>query len=38
VLMFGSHVVLAWNVWRMCFGPSATAVQLAPSRSDGTPT
>jgi cytochrome c oxidase cbb3-type subunit 1 len=37
VLMFGSHVVFAWNVWRMCFGPPVTAVQLAPSRSDETP-
>jgi cytochrome c oxidase cbb3-type subunit 1 len=33
VLMFGSHVVFAWNVWRMCFGPSVTAVRLAPPRS-----
>ncbi len=37
VLMFGSHVVFAWNVWRMSFGPSATAVRLAPHRSDATP-
>ena len=28
VLMFLSHVAFAWNVWRMCFGPSA---QAAPS-------
>jgi cytochrome c oxidase cbb3-type subunit 1 len=29
VLMFLSHLVFAWNVWRMSFGPSAEAVPLA---------
>src|SRR5437879_525557 len=29
VLMFLSHIVFAWNVWRMCFGPSAEAAPLA---------
>ncbi|HUD26535.1 MAG TPA: cbb3-type cytochrome c oxidase subunit I [Burkholderiaceae bacterium] len=28
-LMFLSHIVFAWNVWRMCFGPSAKAAPLA---------
>ncbi len=28
-LMFLSHIVFAWNVWRMCFGPSAEAAPLA---------
>jgi len=29
VLMFLSHIVFAWNVARMCFGPSAEAAPLA---------
>ena len=29
VLMFLSHIVFAWNVGRMCFGPSAEAAPLA---------
>ena len=29
-LMFLSHVVFAWNVWRMSFGPSVIAGPLAP--------
>jgi cytochrome c oxidase cbb3-type subunit 1 len=28
-LMFLSHVVFAWNVWRMSFGPSARAEPIA---------
>ena len=36
VLMFGSHVVFAWNVWRMCFGPPATEARLVPLPVDET--
>lgn len=30
MLMFLSHFVFAWNVWRMTYGPSANAVPLVP--------
>jgi cytochrome c oxidase cbb3-type subunit I len=33
-LMFVSHIVFAWNVWRMSFGPSAKTVPLPPLRAD----
>ena len=33
-LMFLSHIVFAWNVWRMSFGPSAKAAPLAPLHAD----
>jgi cytochrome c oxidase cbb3-type subunit 1 len=33
-LMFFSHVVFAWNVWRMSFGPSAKAAPRAPLHAD----
>jgi cytochrome c oxidase cbb3-type subunit 1 len=28
-LMFLSHIVFAWNVWRMCFGPAAETAPRA---------
>jgi cytochrome c oxidase cbb3-type subunit 1 len=31
-LMFLSHLVFAWNVWRMTYGPSANPVSLVPAR------
>lgn len=31
VLMFLSHLVFAWNVWRMTYGRSAGAIPLAPA-------
>lgn len=31
LMMFLSHFVFAWNVWRMTFGRSAEAVPLAPA-------
>ncbi|HUY03768.1 MAG TPA: cbb3-type cytochrome c oxidase subunit I [Rhodocyclaceae bacterium] len=33
-LMFLSHVVFAWNVWRMSFGPSATPAPQAPLHAE----
>ena len=30
-LMFLSHIVFAWNVWRMTYGPSANPVSLVPA-------
>jgi cytochrome c oxidase cbb3-type subunit 1 len=36
-LMFLSHIAFGWNVWRMCFGPPSTAVQLPPLRVDEAP-
>jgi cytochrome c oxidase cbb3-type subunit 1 len=33
-LMFLSHVVFAWNVWRMSFGASATAAPHAPRHAE----
>jgi hypothetical protein len=32
--MFLSHVVFAWNVWRMSFGPSAMAMPVVPSHAE----
>jgi cytochrome c oxidase cbb3-type subunit 1 len=37
LLMFLSHIVFAWNVWRMSFGPSATALPLALRHADEAP-
>jgi cytochrome c oxidase cbb3-type subunit I len=37
VLMFSSHIVFAWNVWRMTVGPSAEKAALAPSLADEGP-
>jgi cytochrome c oxidase cbb3-type subunit 1 len=37
LLMFLSHVVFAWNVWRMTFGPSAVAVPLVAPHADESP-
>jgi cytochrome c oxidase cbb3-type subunit 1 len=34
VLMFFSHLVFAWNVWRMTFGRSAAVIPLAPTLAD----
>jgi cytochrome c oxidase cbb3-type subunit 1 len=34
VLMFLSHLVFAWNVWRMTFGRSAKPIPLAPALAD----
>ena len=34
VLMFLSHLVFAWNVWRMTFGRSAKVIPLAPALAD----
>jgi cytochrome c oxidase cbb3-type subunit I len=31
VLMFLSHLVFAWNVWRMTYGPSAATEPIAPA-------
>lgn len=33
-LMFLSHVVFAWNVWRMCHGPGAVVSPLESLRSE----
>jgi cytochrome c oxidase cbb3-type subunit 1 len=33
-LMFLSHIVFGWNVWRMCFGPGAVASALESLRSE----
>jgi cytochrome c oxidase cbb3-type subunit 1 len=35
LLMFLSHIVFAWNVWRMTVGPSARALPLAPALAEG---
>ncbi|MBI4294000.1 MAG: cbb3-type cytochrome c oxidase subunit I [Betaproteobacteria bacterium] len=35
-LMFLSHVVFGWNVWRMSFGPSVTAAPLATLHAEET--
>jgi cytochrome c oxidase cbb3-type subunit 1 len=35
VLMFLSHIVFAWNVGRMCFGPSAEAAAPAAVPAEG---
>jgi cytochrome c oxidase cbb3-type subunit I len=33
-LMFLSHIVFAWNVWRMCYGPSAVPSPLESLRRE----
>jgi cytochrome c oxidase cbb3-type subunit I len=33
-LMFLSHIVFGWNVWRMCYGPGAVASPLESLRSE----
>jgi cytochrome c oxidase cbb3-type subunit 1 len=33
-LMFLSHIVFAWNVWRMSFGPSANTAPRAPRHAE----
>jgi cytochrome c oxidase cbb3-type subunit 1 len=33
-LMFLSHIVFAWNVWRMSFGPSADAAPHTPRHAE----
>jgi cytochrome c oxidase cbb3-type subunit 1 len=33
-LMFLSHIVFAWNVWRMCYGPSASVSPVAALREE----
>jgi cytochrome c oxidase cbb3-type subunit 1 len=35
VLMFLSHLVFAWNVWRMTFGTGAKQVPLSPVLAEG---
>ena len=35
LLMFLSHVIFAWNVWRMCYGPAAAAMPLNTLRATG---
>jgi cytochrome c oxidase cbb3-type subunit 1 len=35
VLMFLSHLMFGWNVWRMTLGRSAQAVPLAPALAEG---
>jgi cytochrome c oxidase cbb3-type subunit 1 len=32
LLMFLSHFVYAWNVWRMTYGSSAKTVQRVPAQ------
>ena len=34
LLMFLSHVVFGWNVWRMCYGPGAVASPLESLRAE----
>jgi cytochrome c oxidase cbb3-type subunit I len=33
-LMFLSHIVFGWNVWRMCYGPGAVASAVETLRSE----
>ena len=33
LLMFLSHIVFAWNVWRMCYGSGAAAIPLKSLRA-----
>jgi cytochrome c oxidase cbb3-type subunit 1 len=33
-LMFFSHIVFAWNVWRMCYGPETVAAPLQSLRAE----
>ncbi|MDE2150557.1 MAG: cbb3-type cytochrome c oxidase subunit I [Gammaproteobacteria bacterium] len=35
ILMFLSHLVFAWNVWRMTWGRSAARLPLAPALAEG---
>jgi len=35
-LMFLSHIVFAWNVWRMCYGRGGVASRAEPFRAQGT--
>lgn len=37
LLMFLSHIVFAWNVWRMSFGPSAAQAPLATPYAEEAP-
>ena len=34
LLMFLSHIVFAWNVWRMCYGPGAVPSPLKSLRTE----
>jgi cytochrome c oxidase cbb3-type subunit 1 len=34
MLMFLSHIVFGWNVWRMCHGPGAVASPLQSLRAE----
>jgi cytochrome c oxidase cbb3-type subunit 1 len=34
LLMFLSHIVFGWNVWRMCYGPGAVASPLQSLRAE----
>jgi cytochrome c oxidase cbb3-type subunit I len=34
LLMFSSHIVFGWNVWRMCYGPGAVASPLESLRAE----
>jgi len=34
LLMFSSHIVFGWNVWRMCYGPGAVASPLQSLRAE----
>jgi len=34
LLMFLSHTVFGWNVWRMCYGPGAVASPLESLRAE----
>jgi cytochrome c oxidase cbb3-type subunit 1 len=34
LLMFLSHIVFAWNVWRMCYGSGAAAIPLKSLRAE----
>src|SRR5579885_206577 len=35
ILMFASHLIFAWNVWRMTWGRSAARLPLAPALVEG---
>jgi cytochrome c oxidase cbb3-type subunit 1 len=37
LLMFLSHIVFAWNAWRMTFGHSAQPTPLSPALAQGAP-
>jgi cytochrome c oxidase cbb3-type subunit I len=34
LLMFSSHIVFGWNVWRMCYGPGAVTSPLQSLRAE----